>query len=584
MAGSKETTRQKMINLMYLVFIAMLALNISKEVLGTLGILKEDISKATEETEAQINFAYTKIESNSDNQRYAATLEEKDNLQSATNDFYNFLQDIKDMLEKDDEGNIDESLRKTIDIEGEEVTIWDYQLMTKGKELQDYFFLKPTIPVKDGIRLDANENGAKFIELYSSFEKNVSQVLDSINAKNERYGVAPFDFAPIKADLKTRFPFSDDGTVVDRDGDKQPYLRYHFDGFPLIASISKIANMQSNIRAVESRILVAILGGIAVDEGDVGKNYRTNLYSDRSAFYTNSIVDAKIVLGRNDDNFQPTDVDLSVDGVKLNEDEYLIEDGGVKLNRSWYAAKTYNLTGTLFFNQDGEEKEVEVDQKFTVINPPDKPVIAPVQMQVFYVGLNNEIEVAFPGTDETTISVGTLQGEIKRENGKLLVNPNEDIIGKENIREENENAIMGITVSAQGDEGLVSRTLNFRVRATPPGTGSIINTAGGVTTAYTVKNDKITQGAAIYGTLQGEKPAGMLYNYSISITKFEVTVGNLVTKTVNGNKIVNNPAAQADVESAGPGTPVKFRILEATKQDGDVISSTEVDPFTLFIN
>ena len=342
--------------------------------------------------------------------------------------------------------------------------------------------------------------------------------------------------------------------------------------------------MQSNIRAVESRILVAILGGIAVDEGDVGKNYRTNLYSDRSAFYTNSIVDAKIVLGRNDDNFQPTDVDLSVDGVKLNEDEYLIEDGGVKLNRSWYAAKTYNLTGTLFFNQDGEEKEVEVDQKFTVINPPDKPVIAPVQMQVFYVGLNNEIEVAFPGTDETTISVGTLQGEIKRENGKLLVNPNEDIIGKENIRQENENAIMGITVSAQGDEGLVSRTLNFRVRATPPGTGSIINTAGGVTTAYTVKNDKITQGAAIYGTLQGEKPAGMLYNYSISITKFEVTVGNLVTKTVNGNKIVNNPAAQADVESAGPGTPVKFRILEATKQDGDVISSTEVDPFTLFIN
>ena len=584
MAGSKETTRQKMINLMYLVFIAMLALNISKEVLGTLGILKEDISKATEETEAQINFAYNKIESNSDNQRYAATLEEKDNLQSATNDFYNFLQDIKDMLEKDEEGNIDESLRKTIDIEGEEVTIWDYQLMTKGKELQDYFFLKPTIPVKDGIRLDANENGAKFIELYSNFEKNISQVLDSINAKNERYGVAPFDFAPIKADLNSRFPFSDDGTVVDRDGDKQPYLRYHFDGFPLIASISKIANMQSNIRAVESRILVAILGGIAVDEGDVGKNYRTNLYSDRSAFYTNSKVDAKIVLGRNDDNFQPTDVDLSVDGVKLNEGEYLIEDGGVKLNRSWFAAKTYNLTGTLFFNQDGEEKEVDVDQKFTVINPPDKPVIAPVQMQVFYVGLNNFIDVAFPGTDETTIVVTTNEGKIDIKEGKRSVIPDENIIGADNIEAENEKAVMGINVSAQGDEGLVSRTLYFRVRATPPGDGSIVNIAGGVESTYTIKNDKIPQGALIYGTLKGEKPAGMLYDYSIDIKKFEITVGNLVTKTVNGNRVVNNPAAQADIESAAPGTPVKFRILEANKQDGDEVSKTKVDPFTLYIN
>ena len=37
MAGGKENARQKMINLMYLVFIAMLALNMSKEVLMTFG-------------------------------------------------------------------------------------------------------------------------------------------------------------------------------------------------------------------------------------------------------------------------------------------------------------------------------------------------------------------------------------------------------------------------------------------------------------------------------------------------------------------------------------------------------------------
>ena len=43
MAAGKQDSRQKMINMMYLVFIAMLALNISKEVLGTLGILNEEI-------------------------------------------------------------------------------------------------------------------------------------------------------------------------------------------------------------------------------------------------------------------------------------------------------------------------------------------------------------------------------------------------------------------------------------------------------------------------------------------------------------------------------------------------------------
>ena len=44
MAGAKQDTRQKMINMMYLVFIAMLALNISKEVLATLGLINDDIA------------------------------------------------------------------------------------------------------------------------------------------------------------------------------------------------------------------------------------------------------------------------------------------------------------------------------------------------------------------------------------------------------------------------------------------------------------------------------------------------------------------------------------------------------------
>ncbi|MBU2062345.1 MAG: gliding motility protein GldM, partial [Bacteroidetes bacterium] len=41
MAGGKQTPRQKMINLMYLVFIAMLALNMSKEVLSAFGLMNE---------------------------------------------------------------------------------------------------------------------------------------------------------------------------------------------------------------------------------------------------------------------------------------------------------------------------------------------------------------------------------------------------------------------------------------------------------------------------------------------------------------------------------------------------------------
>ena len=43
MAGGKLSARQKMINLMYLIFIAMLALNMSKEVLSAFGLMNEKL-------------------------------------------------------------------------------------------------------------------------------------------------------------------------------------------------------------------------------------------------------------------------------------------------------------------------------------------------------------------------------------------------------------------------------------------------------------------------------------------------------------------------------------------------------------
>ena len=57
MAQGKLSPRQRMINLMYLVFIAMLALNMSKEVLSAFGLMNEKLTKAnTATTERNLAF------------------------------------------------------------------------------------------------------------------------------------------------------------------------------------------------------------------------------------------------------------------------------------------------------------------------------------------------------------------------------------------------------------------------------------------------------------------------------------------------------------------------------------------------
>ena len=576
MAGSKETTRQKMINLMYLVFIAMLALNISKEVLGTLGILNEDIKLSNTELQKQITLGYAKIDEGNKQagDRYTAAFQEKDNLKSVTGDFYNYLQNIIDMLQKDENGNLDESLRKTIEVNGETITRWDYQLMTKGKELQDYFFLKPWIESKDGVVINATENGAKFIELYSSFQENINKVLDSINSKNERNSVKPFEFDGVKDDLKSRFPFSDDGTVIDRDGDKIPYLEYHFSGFPLIASLSKFTNMQANILSIENRILKAITEGIAVDEMAL-TNYETNIYSDTS-FITGRSIDAKIVLGRNDDNFIPNDAKLYSNGVELRKDiDYSFEQGGVKLTKTFSSAGVYNLTGTLFFN---ETDSVAVDQKISVQNAPNSAIVSSDAMKVLYRELRNPITVGFPGVSESSIDVEATGAELKRVSGlNYMVIPSDS--DKVNI-----------IVSGKIDgRTVVDNNNEYEVRDGPPAVGSVRFAYGGDTYVYSQAKGEgysrdIPKTALLRGTVTGAKPAWFNYNYTIEVFRFSVKVGNFPPVEISGSQIGNNETLKRTINSANAGTSIVIDVLNAKKNDSGFISDVIVESVYLFLN
>ena len=91
MAIKKVDTRQKMINMMYLVFIAMLALNISKEVLGTLGILNDDLESSILELESSSKVSYKQIDDNSENLDYNIAAIKVSEMKMVSDDFYNFI-------------------------------------------------------------------------------------------------------------------------------------------------------------------------------------------------------------------------------------------------------------------------------------------------------------------------------------------------------------------------------------------------------------------------------------------------------------------------------------------------------------
>ena len=97
MASGKLTPRQKMINLMYLVLIAMLALNMSKEVLTAFGIMNDKFveNNASAKEEMIISYKVLLKKLKMSQSMYSVINSKAKNISKTSNDFYSFLEAVK---------------------------------------------------------------------------------------------------------------------------------------------------------------------------------------------------------------------------------------------------------------------------------------------------------------------------------------------------------------------------------------------------------------------------------------------------------------------------------------------------------
>ena len=550
-----------MINMMYLVFIAMLALQISKEVLATLGIVSEDLEKSTAQLQIIIDESYDDIFGSSNQEYYKIPSEELPKLKEITNDYFDFLQKLKDSLIKTDENEYQIDVEYIDDQGNEKISKrTDYQVMDKSNYLDETFF------INDGV----TSKGQEFIDYFKEFSTKVESVLDSITNRDARTVQSNYNFDNALASLSQRFEYPEDNQVVNRDGIKEDWIYYNYEKFPLVASLTKITKIQSDIRNVEYEILNSLIQKTQKRKLDLGGS-DTLLEVKGSAYYTNSTADPAVLVGRTDPNFKPDKIDLKIDGVPLKESERKVENGKIILNKRFSRPGIKKITGFLIFEENNKVDSLAVDREFFVINKPNKAIVSPVNMQVFYIGLRNEIDVAFPGiADLTSIRVAGKNGTILKNGSRYFAAPN---AGAES---------MDVVVTGKANDEVVTSLVNFRVEDAPPGRGSVYERVGGQDYNF-INSDKISKESLKFGLIRGEKPPGFLYDYDIEVTRFQITIGGLTTKNCTGNTVQNCQEAVRDINVANVGSSVTVTVLEATKIDGDLRSPTDVEPFVLTI-
>ncbi len=574
MAG-KLDSRQKMINMMYLVFIAMLALNIGKEVLATIGILNNDLQSSITELQDSSKEAYGTIQSNANSLDYKIAASKVTEMQDKADDFFNFIQVIKDSLIIGEDGEKNKYLKTVTNKEtGEEFEVTAYQEMDKSLVLDDMFFEGDLLTVK----------GKNFLSKYQGFPSTINKILDEIVFLEEESKIArtaldgtkgedgvfiEYNFDSTKSNLKTRFAYSD--VVVNSEGTTQNYLNYNFYGFPVVASLAKLTKIQADIRYIENKVLNEIITSIS-GKGNNFNTFQTLLETSKPVYYTTDIVDAAIVMGKKDEGFKPDKVELFLNGTPLIESEYFIENGKVVLKKRISSPGTYDLTGTLSKkNADTQELvSIPVTQKLVIIREPNSAVVSADNMKVFYRGLKNPVSISIPGVASSTILPSSANAKFSRTAKGWAAQPSNPK-AKE------------MKVSVSGVLNGQRKNFNggtFRILAPPPGKGSVTGMGKVIETGGSIGKTLLQN-----GTITGAKPKDFLYDYSIIVTGFDIKVGNLPVKTVNGNKVRANSDAVKDVKSAGKGSAVIISNIKASSKDGDTITPNYVvENFIIIIN
>ncbi len=473
MAGGKITPRQKMINLMYLVFIAMLALNMSKEVLSAFGLMNEKFESSN--TASVVNnkkLLMTIDQKGSENAgMFGPAKNAADKIATISKNFYDFVEGLK------------ADATKGVEVDKETGKL-PYEAMDKGPHIDESWFKG------DGYSPKGNEIIAA-INKYVADMKAAAASEPSLAAK----------LTPIIKDLDAKFNTAD---VKDNEGITKKYLSYHFEHFPAIASLAKLTAWQNDIQKSEYDCYSSLLGGAAIEAASMN-NYTAMVVLEKSAYFQGEAVKGKVVLGRYDDSTKPT----SFQGPGK------IENGQAVISMTAGSIGEQNITGKFTFVENGKTIPLPFEGKYVVIPRPNSANISADKMNVVYRGLPNPMTISFAGIGDNNVNASAPGLSKSGANGKYNLNP---ASGE------------SVTVNVTGkmtDGKTVSDSKVFRIKGIPAPQAAI----GGTTGSQKGAKSRL-QTSQITAVLPD-----FLYDLKFQVTQFVLKVPGQASIVVNGDRV-----------------------------------------------
>jgi len=497
MAGALSP-RQKMINMMYLVLTALLALNVSKDILNAFVVVNGSLVVTNKNFDSKVSSSYSLFES--------AWMQNKKKVQ----EYYDKalkVRKISDSLVK----YVEElKLKVIMETDGltkdEALKVVDSIVALKSKDNYD----DPTrVFCGNGVEKEICK-GSTASELKKRIEEYKKQLFEILGKDKDK----------VKLSLIT------DGKYYDNNKKLLNWEQYNFQNLVLVASVTNLNRIRGEIRNAEFDVVNQLYS--AVSEKDfkfdhlgakvvpkskiitVGENYEADIF----VAAWDSKQTPEIFIGEFDTitwkpKGTPEKIDKFVDGIG----KYVVGSGGI-------GERT--LTGVVVVPSSvpgGDPQYFPFKQEYKVI--PSTSTVSAIKMNVLYVGLENPINISVPGTASDKINASITGGSIKRMgSGNFIVTVPKELQGK----------TVKVNVSATTASGTTkgAGSMEFRVKGIPKPNSYIV---GAATNGPTNKGTLLSVGKVL-ATLEGFAFDGV----SFVVTSYSVTQsGSAKTVSVKGN-------------------------------------------------
>jgi len=362
--------RQKMINLMYVVLMAMLALNVSNEVLNGFAIVGESIGRTTENS-MKDNFAiYEAFEEQmkANPQKVKEWYEKAQQVKQMSDSLYDFAAELKLAIAREADGKNGDP---------------DHLKGQEDLEASNQVMLAP--------------GRGRGQELKLAIESYRERILKMIPDTAKQRSIA--------SDLTTEVP-------SDKRSLGKNWQESQFEAMPAIAAVTILSKLQGDVRNAEKEVLHTLVQNIDV------KDIRVNLLEAFVIPNAQTVVrgdkfTAKIVMAAVDTTQVP---DIYIGNQKMNLNNGIYET--VCGRTGDFTLQGYIET----VNGNGDKLRRDFSQKYTVVDP--SATVSADLMNMLYAGYDNPISVSVPGVPSNKIQATMTNGTLKSNGpGKYIARP-----------------------------------------------------------------------------------------------------------------------------------------------------------------